>query len=296
MADAVGTVFLIIAAKLHRDFSAKLVSREKIKEMLKFSLPMMPTTVIWWITNVSDRYIVTYLKGSGENGLYSAAYKIPTLITLVATVFIEAWQFSAISDSKDGEDRNSFFGEVFERYQAIIFFGCACLIPLSQIATRALLDASYYEAWTFIPVLLVATVFSSLTSFMGTIYTVSKRTVMSMVSALFGAVLNIILNILLIPDMGAQGAGIATMISYMAVFLIRAVSSKRYMPFKLGVPKLVLNTAIIIAQAVLMLIGFEYNLWAQIVLVLALALLNARSVITAVWGILKNFKKISKKT
>ena len=296
VADAVGTVFLIIAAKLHRDFSAKLVSREKIKEMLKFSLPMMPTTVIWWITNVSDRYIVTYLKGSGENGLYSAAYKIPTLITLVATVFIEAWQFSAISDSKDGEDRNSFFGEVFERYQAIIFFGCACLIPLSQIATRALLDASYYEAWTFIPVLLVATVFSSLTSFMGTIYTVSKRTVMSMVSALFGAVLNIILNILLIPDMGAQGAGIATMISYMAVFLIRAVSSKRYMPFKLGVPKLVLNTAIIIAQAVLMLIGFEYNLWAQIVLVLALALLNARSVITAVWGILKNFKKISKKT
>ena len=127
-ADAVGTVFLILVAKLYRDFSFKLVSAKKIKEMLKYSLPMMPTTVIWWITNVSDRFVVTYIKGSAENGLYSAAYKIPTLITLVATVFIEAWQFSAISDSKDGEDRNRFFGEVFERYQAIIFFGCSFLV------------------------------------------------------------------------------------------------------------------------------------------------------------------------
>lgn len=296
-ADAVGTIFLILAAKLYRDYSPKLVSWSKIKEMLRYSLPMMPTTVIWWITNVSDRFIVTYMKGSGENGLYSAAYKIPTLITLVATVFIEAWQFSAISDSKDGEDRNSFFGEVFERYQAIIFFGCAALIPLSQIATRALLDDSYFEAWTFIPVLLIATVFSSLTSFMGTIYTVSKKTVMSMVSALFGAVLNIILNILLIPNMGAQGAGIATMISYMSVFVIRAISSKKYMPFKLHVPKLVLNTLIVGAQAIFMLIGASsYNLWVQIALVVLLAALNARSVITAILGILKNFRKISKKT
>ena len=295
-ADAVGTVFLILVAKLYRDFSFKLVSAKKIKEMLKYSLPMMPTTVIWWITNVSDRFVVTYIKGSAENGLYSAAYKIPTLITLVATVFIEAWQFSAISDSKDGEDRNRFFGEVFERYQAIIFFGCSFLVPLSQIATRTLLADSYFDAWRFIPVLLVATVFSSLTTFMGTIYTVSKKTVMSMITALFGAVLNIILNILMIPGLGAQGAGIATLISYFIVFVLRAISSKKYMPFRLGVPRLVLNTLIVIVQTVFMVCELPYNVYVQILLILLIAAINARSIFTAILEILKNFRKISKNT
>jgi O-antigen/teichoic acid export membrane protein len=159
VADAVGTVFLIVYAKLYRDFSFGAVSRLKIKEMLRYSLPMMPTTVIWWITNVSDRFMVTYFWGSGENGIYSAAYKIPTIIALVAGVFNEAWQLSAISESKDKEEVRTFFGEVFERYQAVLFLGCSVLIPFTQIATALLLDSSYFEAWSFMPVLLVALFF-----------------------------------------------------------------------------------------------------------------------------------------
>ena len=115
VADALGTVFLVVYAKLYKDFSFKLVSKAKIKEMLKYSLPMMPTTVIWWITNVSDRFIVAYICGEGENGLYSAAYKIPTIIALVAGIFNEAWQISAISENEDREGISKFFSEVFER-------------------------------------------------------------------------------------------------------------------------------------------------------------------------------------
>ena len=150
VADALGTVFLVIYAKLYKDFSFKLASKSKIKEMLKYSLPMMPTTVIWWITNVSDRFIVTAVCGSAENGLYSAAYKIPTVIALVAGIFNEAWQISAISESKDREEVSNFFSAVFERYQAILFLGCSMLIPFTPLATKILLNESYFTAWTFI--------------------------------------------------------------------------------------------------------------------------------------------------
>lgn len=292
VADAVGTIFLIAYAKLYRDFSFGAVSRLKIKEMLRYSLPMMPTTVIWWITNVSDRFMVTYFWGSGENGIYSAAYKIPTIIALVAGVFNEAWQLSAISESKDKEEVRTFFGEVFERYQAVLFLGCSVLIPFTQIATTLLLDSSYFEAWSFMPVLLVATVFSSLVTFIGTIYTVKKKTTMSLFTAAFGAVLNIVLNFTLIPVMGAQGAGIATAVSYFAVFVFRAIHSKSFMPFRLGAGKLAINSIIVCAQVVFMVLNLPCNLAAQVLLVGAMCAVNARSLISAVKKVLKKIIKI----
>ena len=291
VADAVGTVFLIIYAKLYKDFSFKLVSKSKIKEMLKYSLPMMPTTVIWWITNVSDRFIVTAICGSGENGLYSAAYKIPTVIALVAGVFNEAWQISAISESKDEKEVSDFFSAVFERYQAILFLGCSILIPFTPLATRILLNESYFTAWTFMPVLLVATVFSSLVTFIGTIYTVKKRTTMSLITAAIGAGLNIVLNFAMIPSMGAQGAGIATAISYFTVFAIRAIHSKKFMPFDLKAWKLALNTLIVVVQIAFMVLNLPFNILAQIVLVLALCALNANSIISALKKVLKKIIK-----
>ena len=292
VADAIGTVFLIVYARLYKDFSIKAVSKLKIKEMLRYSLPMMPTTVIWWITNVSDRFIVTAICGSAANGLYSAAYKIPTIIALVAGVFNEAWQFSAISESKDEKGVSSFFSEVFEKYQAILFLGCSMLIPFTQLATMILLDKSYYEAWSFMPVLLVATVFSSLVTFIGTIYTVKKRTMMSFITAALGAGLNIALNFLMIPSMGAQGAGIATAISYFAVFVFRAIHSKSFMPFDLKAYKLVLNTLIVCVQIVFMIFALPFNFIVQGLLVCVLFAVNAKTLIGAIKGILKKFIKI----
>lgn len=293
VADAVGTIFLVVYARLYRDVSLSSISSVKIKEMLRYSLPMMPTTVIWWITNVSDRFVVTYICGSGENGLYSAAYKIPTLIALVASVFNEAWQISAISDKGDEREVSTFFSAVFERYQAVLFLGCSVLVPLSGIGTRILLDASYYDAWRFIPVLLLATVFSSLVTFIGTIYIFKKKTTMSLLTAALGAILNIALNFAMIPSLGAQGAGIATAISYFTVFFVRAVHSRSFMPFDLKEWKLALNTLIVLAQIVLMLSDAWYNFPLQAVLICTLCALNARSLITAVKGILKKFIKKS---
>ena len=292
VADALGTVFLIFYAKLYKDFSFKAVSKLKIKEMLKYSLPMMPTTVIWWITNVSDRFMVSYICDFAANGLYSAAYKIPTIIALVAGVFNEAWQLSAISESKDEREVSNFFAEVFERYQAILFFGCSMLIPFTPLATKILLNESYFSAWTFMPVLLLATVFSSLVTFIGTIYTVKKKTTMSLVTAAVGAGINIVLNLYLIPRMGAQGAGIATAISYFAVFVLRAVHSKSFMPFDLKAYKLALNTLIVFVQIVFMVLGFPFNFIVQGLLVFALFVVNAKTLIGAIKGILKKFIKI----
>ena len=115
---------------------------------------------------------------------------------------------------------------------------------------------------------------------------------MSLITAAVGAGLNVILNLLLIPKMGAQGAAIATAFSYFAVFALRAIHSKSFMPFNLKTWRLVLNTLIVLAQIFFMVLGLPYNILAQIILVATICILNANSIISVVKKVLKKFVKI----
>ena len=90
--------------------------------MLKFSVPYIPTTIMWMITSASDRFIVTAFSGAAENGLYAAAYKLPTLITLAGGVFMEAWQFSSVSDATPDE-RGKFFATVYRNCNKLANIG-----------------------------------------------------------------------------------------------------------------------------------------------------------------------------
>ncbi|MBO7250178.1 MAG: polysaccharide biosynthesis C-terminal domain-containing protein [Clostridia bacterium] len=277
LGDLIVTVAIFLFARLYKDISPRCVTKQTLSEMLKFSIPYIPTTMLWLITSVSDRYIVRAFCGGVENGLYAAAYKIPTLLTLVCGVFIEAWQFSAVKDS-DKEDRGSFFGGVYRYYLTVIFIAASVLIAGGKIFTRILLADSYFDSWSFVPILVMATVFSTLVSFLGSVYFVEKKSVYSMLTALVGALINIVLNFIMIPDHGAMGAAVATLISYMAVYIVRAIDTKRYIAFDLCTGKLVLNMALISLQTALMYIGAEYSWILQLACLLAILTVNAKAV------------------
>jgi O-antigen/teichoic acid export membrane protein len=219
-------------------------------------LPLIPSTVFWWITGVSDRYMVAYFCSDEMNGLYAAAYKIPTLLTYVVVIFNDAWKLSAVAESDNREECAKFYSGVFKYYIAVMFAGGGMLAVGAQIFAKILFAESYFAAWVFIPILSAATVFTALDTFLGSAYFTVKRTGMSFWTSLIGAVLNIALNIILIPSEGplggAIGASIATFVSYFAVFVIRAVTMKKFIPFKMYPVKLILNTVLITAIAVTM--------------------------------------------
>ena len=290
VADVVITVILFFVAKLYRDIDFRLVDKSKISDMLKYSIPMIPTTIFWWITNVSDRYMVSAMVGHDVNGLYSAAYKIPTLLTLICMVFIEAWQFSAVSES-DEKERSNFFTSVFAAYQGIMFMATSALILFAKVATVILLDDSYYDSWQYIPVLAIAMAYSGLVTFMGSVYLVKKKSVMSFVTATVGAVINVGLNFILIPRFSAMGAAIATFASYFIVMIIRSVNTKKYVPFNMGLPKLIFNTLAVVGQAIVMVLEIKYWIAVEIVTFAVVVAVNGRDILRGVLGALKNLRK-----
>lgn len=291
ISDLIMTVMIFFVARLYRYISPKSINKQTIRVMLKFSIPYIPTTIMWFITSASDRYIVTAFGGSAENGLYAAAYKLPTLILLICGVFIEAWQFSVVKDAKEKE-RADFFGEVFRNYMGVIFMGASTIIAGATILTRLLLADSYYSSYKYVPVLVIAMTFSALVTFLGSVYFVEKKSVMSMLTSMAGAIINIVLNFILIPSRGAMGAAVATAISYAAVYVIRVIDTRNYLKFNMHSVCVAINTAVLVAQTVILIAGFKYWIYFEIGLVVFMLVFNGRGIVGSISEI---FSKIVKK-
>lgn len=97
VANVITTVFLVWKERLWRylRFERK---RDLQRSMLRYCIPLIPAAIFWWIMGVSDRYMVNWFLGSDANGIYAVAYKIPTILTILAAVFMDAWQLSAIAE------------------------------------------------------------------------------------------------------------------------------------------------------------------------------------------------------
>ena len=254
--------------------------------MLKYSIPLIPTTVFWWVTNVADRYMVTWMISPHADGIYAVSYKIPTLLILLSGIFIEAWQFSAVTEKGD-TDHSAFFEKVFDSFQALMFIAGCALTAFSKIAVDIMATEDYYEAWQYIPVLSVATIFSSLVTFMGSVYLVEKKSVMSFITSMTGAVINIVLNLLLIPTpLGVNGAAIATFASYFVVFIIRAVNGQKYIRFKMHPVKLTVNTLLACIQAFCMVAETPGWIFVQITVLVLIFVINAQPILAGIMQVL----------
>nr|WP_217936468.1 polysaccharide biosynthesis C-terminal domain-containing protein [Enterocloster clostridioformis] len=278
LADGLCTVYLLLKERLWK-LLIRHPRRGIIRKMLRYSIPLIPTTIFWWITSVSDRYMVTGFLGADANGLYAVAYKIPTILTLLSSIFLEAWQFSAISEAEGSRKAHiRFYSQIWSSFQAVMFLAGSVVIALSHLEIRLLTTEEYYTAWQYVPVLAVAMIFAAFASFTGSIYVVEKKSSLSFWTAMAGAVVNLLLNLLLIPTVGIQGAAIATLASYLLSFGIRAISSRKLLPFRLYTGRLICNTLILTAQMIYAVCTFPMWPVVQVVCLLLLLILNRKPI------------------
>lgn len=280
LADTICTAFLVIKEKMWQVITLK-PDKSLIKPMLKYSIPLIPTTVFWWVTSVSNRYMVNAFIGSEANGLYAVSYKLPTLLTLVATMFMQAWQYSAVAeDDGDREEHAKFFSTVWCSFQSVMFLAGSAVIAFAKLATRILTANEYYSSWKYVPLLSVTMIFTAFVSFTGTVYTLNKKSMLSFLTAFVGAASNVVLNFALIPTIGVQGAALASVVSYLLVFIIRCFNVKKYVPFKLYGGHIIINSVIIFIQCLTMIFEIRYWIIIQALCILTLTVLNLKFL----WG------------
>ncbi len=232
------------------------------RNMIKYAIVLLPNTFMWWITNSSDRIMVTAMIGAAANGIYAISYKIPTLLSTIASIFNQAWSYSAIKEN-ESKDREKFNNKAYYGLLAITAIASLGMMLIMKPFLSIYVSKTYYTAWKYTPYLIVGLFFMALGSFLATPYTVYKDSKGFLFSAVTGALINIILNYFLIPKIGVSGAALATCISYISVFFYRIIDTKKYLIIHAFKPKYVATMLLIIAAGFTMYIdgiaGFMLN-------------------------------------
>lgn len=279
LSNVASMIFLWIAARLYRYMRWwKGIDRDTVREMIIYSLPLIPATIMWSITNVSDRFFVTHYLGEAQNGIYSVAYKLPTIISVISAIFTQAWQLSAIGE-RESDDREQFYSNIFKSYQTIVFLAAGGILLLIKPLMHLLVSDSFFEAWQYTPLLVVSVVFSCFSSYFASFYMASKKNIMAMVTIFLGALLNVVLNYYLIPIYGLNGAAGATAASYIFIFVIRAIDTRRLFCIDLGLRKLLLNSLLLGLQAWLLMQNDKYLYVWETLTLLAMLLVNLRGIL-----------------
>lgn len=247
----IAVCIMLICGGIYKEFRFK-TEKKLSQAMIGYALPLVMNSVAWWINNASDKYILTFFCGIAVNGIFSVAYKIPTILSTIQGVFYNSWSVSAITEF-DENDSDGFMGTMYTLYSCMSILGCSGIMLLNYPLARILYAKGFFEAWYYVPLLLLGATFNGIALFEGCMFTAVKKTKEVFRTTLIGAVVNTITNIVFIWLIGPLGAAIATMLGYFTVWLMRTIHLRGIVKMKVNWKTQILITIILFIQSVVAL-------------------------------------------
>lgn len=224
-------IYVFVKKKIYKYIDIKQNDKKLLKDIVKYSVPLIPNMISWWIVSASDRTIISAVIGVAQNGIYSAANKFSGIFSTLYSVFNLTWTESA-SININSEDRDEFFSKIFDFI--VRFFGSLCLgtIAVMPFVFGILVNEKFAESYYQIPILILGSVFNILVSFLGSVYVAKKLTKEIAKTSIIAAIINIVVNVDLINQIGLYAASISTVIAYFAMFIYRWIDVKKYVSIK----------------------------------------------------------------
>ena len=260
LANGVCSLYLFIRLKLKDYIDFKLVDKKLIKSMNKYSIPLIPNGVSWWIVNISDRSIITFVMGAAANGIYAASNKFPTIISSLTGVFNLSWSESAALHI-NSEDRDEFFSDITNTVLKLFTAMGVGMIACMPFVFPIFIKSKFAEAYNYIPFLVLGTVFNVALCLYSQVYIAKKLSKQVASTTVIGAIINIALNVLFIKKFGLYAASLSTAISYFVMMVYRHFDLKKYVNIKIE-KGLILKTILIFTFAIILY--YQENIYIRI--------------------------------
>ena len=292
LGNSVSIIYYVFRHKLWNYVSMKTRYREYEKRIVQYSSPMIANTISWWVNGAADRLFVTIFCGISENGIYSVAHKIPSILTTVQGIFSQAWSISAVQDF-DSEDRTGFYSNTYLIYNSMLVLICSLAMIFNKFIAKMMFAKDFYSAWEIAPFLIISTLFSGMSGYLGGILSALKKTDTFAKTSVLTAGVNVILNFILVPSIGTLGASISTAVAFVIMWAERLHTVKRYVKLDIKLYKDLLGYGIIIVQASLLIIMKSEKVFSgyQFVLCFILFMLYAKDYYLILQVILKKIKE-----
>ena len=233
MANAVANIAtaLIIFAILHLGRYIGKLNKPLMKQMVNYSFPLVPNSISWSIINMSDRIILTKMVNSEANGIYAMANKFPNIINVLYGYFYTAWKESAAKIVKE-DNKQEYYNTIYHDTKRFIFAVTICLIAVMPFAFPIFINKNYDAAYIYIPIIMIATYFSNLSSFYGGIFSAYKDTKIMGTTTFIAAMINLVIDLIFVNKFEIYAACFSTLIADLIVYFYRKQKLKKYMALK----------------------------------------------------------------
>lgn len=208
-----------------------------LKEMLRFSLPIVPTCVMIWVLTLSDRYVLLHYCGENSVGQYGIGSRFANLLNVVVSAVNMAYTTFAFS-TKDDKESNWYYSAIFDIMSVTLVLISFLISIFAPEIVKLMTAESYSESYKSVRDLVFAQSVYALTTIIGYGIYFEKRSELSLVSVSVAAATNLFLNIILIPQYGVTAAAAATLISFLIYFGFITYFSKKVYPCKYNLNKL----------------------------------------------------------
>ncbi|RKN15522.1 polysaccharide biosynthesis protein, partial [Aquimarina sp. AD1] len=250
------------------------------KKMMRYALPILIAGIAYSINETFDRILLDKLlpENVAEHmvGVYSACYKLALFMTLFATAFrlgIEPFFFN-YADNKNAPETYARITKYFVILGSFIFLFVIVFVHLLKIAF--LRDVAYWEAVKIVPFILLANFCLGIYHNLSVWYKVTDRTRFGAYISVFGAIITLLLNFLLIPKYTYVGSAIATLAAYGTMMLVSWYLGRKYYPIPYDLKKMGMYLALSISFSIISFYVFDSNYMISIpLLVVFLVVLYA---------------------
>lgn len=244
--------FMTVRLELFKKYlSMKSLNKTVKTDLLKYSIPLLPMAMAWWVLNSNNLFFIKHFLGLEENGIYAVLAKFTSILYVLANIFYQTWQQNAL-ENYHSENRDQFFTNVFNSYVYILCV-LAALFPFAvRLNYFWLVSPEYESSAQYLFINSIVIVSFALAAFFELGYQCAKKTRRLLPSIFLAAIINMALNYFLVRHIGLYGIIFSSIITFQTLFIYRWIDTKKYM-------KVRFNTDNLPAIVILVVSGFLYS-------------------------------------
>ncbi|MBQ7691836.1 MAG: polysaccharide biosynthesis protein [Muribaculaceae bacterium] len=275
-----------LAARL---FVRDLAWRSAARELLRYTVPLIPAMLIWWMLSFGDRWVVRWVAGPDANGVYAVAARLTGVVYTFTVIIQQAWQETAILQYRS-DDRDSFFSQIFA---AFIYLECLVVmvyVVLLRLNYGWLIDSHYAASVAYLFPLAVGAAIYSTANFLEMGYQCACDTRRLLLASIATGVVYVALNVALAPLWGVWGVIASSIGAFLFLAVWRLVDTRRYFTLRPG-------WRVAVPVAMMLVVGaagyLSLPLWADIVVSVAAVALTLCSLPRSLYNKFKRIPLVS---
>lgn len=226
-AHIVASLYSFVAAKTYKYLTIHNTTTSSIKQMLSYSAPLLPNSIMWWLVDGVNRPVMERMIGLSAIGVYAVAQKFSGLLYSMLTILTISWGNSAL-DEYGKPDFDKFYNRYLKLLSFVLVFVGIVITVFSKPLVHLFTTEDYYNAQIIIPILTLGVVFSGISGAIGSIFSAIKQSKYYFYSSLYGGGASVLFLFLLTSWMGIIGTACSVAISFFVMMICRAVFSWKY--------------------------------------------------------------------